>query len=338
MEDQDADTDPHGGSMEELAYASGPPAHSSLVELKRQLAAAGAETRRLRAENRTLHDELKAARAEDAEAARLSRTRGAGAAAASRAGVVADPSAGSVESTEVHVVLETEAESQRCTERVEALRAQLRAEEDLVSLRTEAQRMRKLLQARSDDSRQDGSEGLPTGGTTVFETQECVHQALCTDPSFEMLATASEVKLAEEKKALQARVKRLEQVLHEPLAIAPRRVRGTPHRITEFARRQRRLQQLDSIAGVLHEELRKRRANAGPGLRSPAESFNIEENSAVALGSQTPEASGWTQLATKPTTTTMTTPQRGTSHCQARRLNLHIQALSRRFILRRDLR
>lgn len=335
MEEPDFDTDVHGGTMEELASAGGPPVHASLVELKRQLAAAGAETRRLRAENRTLHDDLKAARAEDAEAARLNRTRAAGAAGASRPGVLADPSAGSEEPAESRVVLEAEAESQRCTERVEALRAQLRAEEDLLSLRTEAQRMRKLLQARSD-SRQDGSEGLPTGGVTLVETQEGVQQALCTDPSFEMLATVSEVKLAEEKKALQARVKRLEQVLREPLAIAPHRIRGTANHITEFARRQRRLQQLDTIAGVLHEELRKRRANAVLGLRSPAESFNVEENSTAALGSQTPEAAGWTQLAT--TTTTTTTPQRGTSHCQARRLNVHIQALSRRFILRRDLR
>merc|ERR1712098_213486 len=84
--------------------------------------------------------------------------------------------------------------------------------------------------------------------------------------SFEMLSTAGEVARAEMKQALKLRVATLTRELRSLQAADHLNAPATAASAVADRRRQRRLQQADTLAAGLHRELRR---HAGSGVTSP---------------------------------------------------------------------
>lgn len=169
-------------------------------------------------------------------------------------------------------------------------------------------------------------------------------KTLMADKSFEMFDTVGEVKLNEEKKALQKMVRALQQELEEskrpqglqsqcspPVAASP------PLRQQLLVPRQlRRLQHTDAIMARLHEEICRRGGVAGgnaPPSPSPA-----TRTSDVSVALNPPQVYSPAPASEK-AISIGTSFSRSTNHSlRVQHLDKNIKALSHRFLLVRDMR
>lgn len=173
---------------------------------------------------------------------------------------------------------------------------------------------------------------------------------LNSEPSFEMLATMAEAELVDEKKALQRRTSELEREAGVLRMRAARVARSHARR-----RQQRRLQQVGVIAARMHEELQR-----CSGAQTPQTPLSARREGSDAIGTATPvesvsAISPVTQQSTDgPPSAGLLSAARSAagrsslasssmgkvsaSSYRAQQINCQIKALSRRFVMRRDMR
>uniref|UniRef100_A0A6T1J0W8 Uncharacterized protein n=1 Tax=Alexandrium monilatum TaxID=311494 RepID=A0A6T1J0W8_9DINO len=276
---------------------------------ERQMAADAvlAEIRRLRLENWQLRGELRRELSQEACVGRLHCQHMA---ASSQQRSEADASAGAPPSTESPppppaqgaggrsrpdteglqaALSEAEDKSRRLREEVASLQSALREPQDLRALREEVGRMRQLLaQPEEEEPGEEIPGERPQGGS------EGGRGVLLAEVSFEMLATIGEAELAEEKKALQREVRRLQGELDNSSG-SPRTAPTAQPGPTALAdvpslRQHRRLQHVDAIAQRLHEEFQLRAAPKQPPAEPPGDAADgapeLAKEVAVDLRSQ----------------------------------------------------
>jgi len=245
-------------------------------------------------------------------------------------------------------VAEAEAERQRLRRELQALGADLREGAELQALGQEVVRMRELL-AQPEEAWLSGGQCLPEAGDEAGEPGAAPSGAgrggeragaLLAEVSFEMLATIGEAEFAEEKKALQRQVRRLRQELASPPApVRPAAVRGTqalpagPSSAEVLGLRQRRrLQQMDAIAQRLHEEFKLRAAASAPATPGRATSSLASAGQLLrSAGTALEVAQGGSSARPR------CSAKKAASDARGRELEARIRALSRRFLLLRDV-
>lgn len=350
-----------------MAAESRPHRKDPTAELRERVAEKAAENRRLLQENQRLQGELRRANAQAAIADRLHSAkmegRGRVSESARAAGLaegfswntspasLGSPTAaqsdctgtalapaelyGSLGDLQRHIA-DAEAAGKQAAEEVEALRHRLCLDDELDAMRNEVDKMRKLVDEQApmaDDELVRLSSVLPQDAQDDEKDDSLIvpREALKSDSSFEMLSTLGEMERADAKKVLQSRLVSLSRELRSLQASANGRY-DPSGAIQADRRRQRRLQQADTLATGMHQELRR---HASSGMTSPR-SFISGTSDAVSNISPVTQRS----MLSGPSGTPSIVSSAGKAFDAVRvqRLDRGIQQFSRRFALRAGTR
>lgn len=332
-----------------------------LQELRRQCVEAAAAVRRRRCENEVLQAELRRALAHESIACRLHRAR-------------VDPG---------ESLLEKVAQESRSP--------MLRPSENFESLSEEVALIRKLI-GESSAGASDGpssssslclgaasslSASAPSAARPALLSVETKEALLNVGASCEMFLTMAEATMAEEKKALQKRVRGLVAAREgsspaassgqapaslpgrPPLGPSGALARaGLPHAAglpecpqqaapsREASQRWRRMRQLNTIASRLHDELRGRREGSSVGSSVCSPGAASVAASAPATRAARPDVPGG--AAGPPSARSSRAGgsslggssllSKARSELRGRQLDEQVKALTKRFLLRRDAR
>jgi len=337
------------------------PRMEAAAELRARIAQKAAKNRQLRQENQKLQSELRRANSEAVIVERLHHAHIAGhgrTSAPSRAGTAegfswntspASFGSNTPEATmanqedSLHLRLaEAEAAAERAADDVEALKACLCSDKELDSLKSEAIKIQVLVERQckaspadlevTDLSRlrlpEEADEDATEGDTSVIRS----------DCSFEMLSTVGEVARAETKKALEVRIAALSRELRSLEAASHLHAPAAATTVAD-RRRQRRLQQADTLAAGLHGELRR---HAGSGVTSPQSRAGSSVREVFGGASNISPHSLRSSLPSGPSGTVtpsyVSSAGKASTASRISRLDKGIKEFSKRFTMRATLR